>query len=78
MLAMTVDMIKPGDYVKFRGHRIQEFLKTCWWKAVSVEDGQVHLVDRHGATARVRTNWRYQHCRALKWEPGDPRTDETE
>lgn len=75
MQAMRNDMIKVGDYVQFRGHRVQEALTTMWWKATLITDDTVHLINRHGATARVSRSRRYHHMRALKWEPEDRRTD---
>jgi hypothetical protein len=77
MRGITNDMVREGDYVKFRGHRVQRHLTVAWWKATSIEDNIIHLVDRHGATARMRTTPRYQHCHALRWEPGDDRSDES-
>ncbi len=78
MLGQPVDMLRVGDYAKFRGHRIQEFLQTMWWKVTSIsEDGATaHLVNREGRTARVRRTARYQHLHALKWQPGDPVADD--
>lgn len=74
---MPVDMLKVGDYASFRGHRVQEYLQTAWWKVTELDNRTAYLIDRHGHTARVRRTERYQHLRAVKWEPGDPRTDGT-
>jgi hypothetical protein len=69
--------VEVGDYVKFRGHGIREFLYLQWWKVTDVEGGAILLVDRHRKTARVsieqarRANWR-----VLVWECGDDRGDE--
>jgi hypothetical protein len=51
-------------------------MQTAWWKATGIEGEMLHLVDRHGHTARMRRTARYQHCRAIKWQPGDDRNDE--
>lgn len=75
MQGMTNDMIKPGDFVKFRGHKVQDRLQDRWWKAERIEGTTVHLVDRHGATARVSAKRKYQEMRAMKWQPGDDRSD---
>jgi hypothetical protein len=71
---MPVDMLTIGDHAQFRGPRVQDFLQTMWWKVTAIsDDGRIaHLVNRHGNTARVRRTERYQHLRALRWEPGDP------
>lgn len=76
MLGVTIDRLNVGDYAKFRGHRIQEHLVRMWWKVTAVEDGRVVLVNRDGNTARVRRDQRYQHCHAVKWQPGDDRRDD--
>ncbi len=76
MKAMPVDQLTIGDYAMFRGHRIREFLQDRWWKVTMVEGAHVALIDRHGSTARVRRTERYQHLRAIKWEPGDPKNDQ--
>jgi hypothetical protein len=68
--------IFEGDFVRFRGHRLQVHYQTCWWKVTAVTETHVELVDRTGHTGRLRRNARYQHCRALVWEPGDNRNDD--
>lgn len=72
---MPVDMLKVGDFASFRGHRIQVHLIDRWWKVTEIDDRTAYLVDRTGATARVRRTERYQHLRAIKWERGDNRDD---
>lgn len=74
MQGMTIAMIQTGDYLKFQGRSARKF-GTQWWKAIKVEPLTVHLVNRYGQTCRVSTKWKYQECRAIKWEPGDDRND---
>lgn len=74
MIAIRNDMVKVGDFLRFTGS--QSYLRTAWWKADRIEGDTIHLVDRHGATARVRTTRRFHESHALKWEPGDDRNDD--
>jgi hypothetical protein len=75
MVGMTMDMVKTGDYIKLKGHKVQDRFQRAWWKVTGVRDGVVHMVDRNGQAGRMSTSRRYQECRALKWEPGDDRND---
>lgn len=77
MRGTVLDELKVGDYAKFRGHRIQEHLQLMWWKITGIDGDRLLLVNRENKTARVNRRQRYQHCHALKWEPGDDRNDDT-
>ncbi len=74
MLAIRNDQVQIGDFVRITGG--QRYLRVAWWKAVAIEGETLHLVDRHGSTARVRTTRRFHESHALKWVPGDPRNDD--
>ena len=64
-------MLQVGDYTKFSGG--QRHLREDWWKVTGIEGTTVSLVDRTGATARVRTDRRFHEQHAKVWEPGDPK-----
>lgn len=77
-LSTVLDLLKVGDYAKFRGHRIQDRYQLMWWKVAGIDGDTLLLVNRDGNTGRMNRRQRYQHCRALKWQPGDdPGDDET-
>lgn len=75
MRATVNSEIETGQFVQFRGHNIQHFLQDMWWKVEEVTDTHLALINRHGNTARMRRNARYQDCHAVVWQPGDRRAD---
>jgi hypothetical protein len=71
--------VTVGQFVKMRGFKVKTWHYLQWWKVTEIDsEGVIHMVDRTGATSRVRIEkardaaWRF-----LAWEPGDDPNDES-
>lgn len=74
MIGKFPRFVKVGDYVKFRGHAIQDRYYLQWWKVVAIEGASLIMVNRYGGTGRFPIN--ISGVKAMVWEPGDGREDD--
>jgi hypothetical protein len=77
MIANFPHLIRVGDYIKWRGHKVSEADYLMWWKVTDIEDGTIIAVNRHGQTSRTNIEHaRRLNRKALVWEIGEDRADE--
>ncbi len=59
--------VQPGTFWKFGGHKVQEYLRTEWWKVTSREGNVVRLINKRGQTKTMLLN--LYGLKAFRWMP---------
>lgn len=76
MILKTFSQVREGDFVRYKGHRLNPGYTDVWHKVTRVEHGRLTLVNRHQREKQVTWDTaKHGGIRFLVWEPGDPRQD---